>query len=170
MCLSRSPQRCYVESQKVSDRLGVPAAWYIVPLGAATVCFGQLLLSCLTLESIFNMASISASTILAGISVSLAGIVISSFFYRIFLQYWNLRHIPGPFAARFTNFWLISKYWNKENFSDIAVDLGKKYGPVVRYGPDRVLFSDPSAVSVIFSTRNPLRKVIQKINSSFART
>ena len=38
-----------------------------------------------------------------------------------------LRHIPGPFLARFTDFWY---FWNVRNgsFEDVNLDLHKKYG------------------------------------------
>lgn len=81
------------------------------------------------------------------------------FLWRLFFQSRDLRHIPGPLGARLTNFWLVSKYRRGILFKDIALDLNKRYGPVVRYGPRRVLFSDASAINVIFNTRNTLPKV-----------
>ncbi|KAK6366326.1 hypothetical protein LTS17_010832 [Exophiala oligosperma] len=80
------------------------------------------------------------------------------FLWRLFFQSRDLRHIPGPLGARLTNFWLVSKYRRGILFKDIALDLNKRYGPVVRYGPRRVLFSDASAINVIFNTRNTLPK------------
>ncbi|KAI1627615.1 cytochrome P450 [Exophiala viscosa] len=102
------------------------------------------------------------------------------FFFALLSRTWDLRHIPGPLGARLTNFWLFGKYWKGEVFSDIALDLQRKYGPVVRYGPRRVLFSDLSAVGVIFNTKNSFVKaesygvidqiVNGKLVSSFATT
>lgn len=34
-----------------------------------------------------------------------------------------------------------------------------KYGPVVRYGPNRLMFSDPGLIPVIFATSNAFEKV-----------
>ncbi len=105
------------------------------------------------------MKALSSGSIPISIPIVLLGTAISAVLLRYFLQYWSLRHIPGPFAAKFTNFWLARKYWNKESFINIGLHLHEKYGPVVRYGPDRVIFSDLSAVPIIFSTKNTLRKV-----------
>lgn len=73
-------------------------------------------------------------------------------------RYWNPRHIPGPFLAKFTDLWLAWKIWTKTSPIDLQLDLHERYGPIVRYGPNRVLFSDASAVPVIFNTKHPLRK------------
>lgn len=73
-------------------------------------------------------------------------------------RYWRLRHVPGPFLAKFTDLWLAWKIWTKTSPIDLQLDLHERYGPIVRYGPNRVLFSDPSAVPVIFNTKHPLRK------------
>ncbi|KAJ9615703.1 hypothetical protein H2200_001779 [Cladophialophora chaetospira] len=104
------------------------------------------------------MAVMYASALPVVIPAILVGLAISSLFVKFFLQFWSLRHIPGPPLAKLTNFWLARKFWNKETFCDIAVDLDRRYGPVVAYGPNRVLFSDASAVPVIFNTKDALPK------------
>lgn len=78
---------------------------------------------------------------------------------QLHLRYWGLRHIPGPFGARFTDLYLALKTWTNHSPIDLHLALRDKYGPVVLYGPRRVLFSDPSAISLIFNTKNALRKV-----------
>lgn len=105
------------------------------------------------------MENIISSRAPLPISVVLVGVAIGALFLRLVLRSWDLRHIPGPFAAKMTDFWFAFKYWRGELFPDMALDLHRKYGPVVRYGPRRVLFSDPSAVNVIFNTKHALRKV-----------
>jgi hypothetical protein len=62
------------------------------------------------------------------------------------LQYWRLRYIPGPPLAAWTNFWLMRQLNGKEKFYDVRKRLHQNYGPVQRYGPNRVMFSDVSAV------------------------
>ncbi|EXJ74179.1 uncharacterized protein A1O5_02473 [Cladophialophora psammophila CBS 110553] len=103
------------------------------------------------------MAMIYSVIVPITIPLVLLGVVVASLLKSI-LQYWGLRHIPGPFAAKFTNFWLARKFWNRENFEAIALDLDRQYGPVVRYGPNRVLFSDLSAIGVVFNTKHPFSK------------
>ena len=105
------------------------------------------------------MATIHTSASHVPIPATLLGLAIFALFLRFFLQYGKLRHIPGPLGAKLTNFWLARKLWNGESFVDIARDLDRKYGPVVVYGPNRVLFSDPAAVPVLFNTKDPLPKV-----------
>ncbi|KIX98744.1 uncharacterized protein Z520_05205 [Fonsecaea multimorphosa CBS 102226] len=92
------------------------------------------------------------------IPLVLVGLAVASLFLKSILQYWRLRHIPGPLAAKFSGFWLARKFWNKEYFDDIALALDRQYGPVVSYGPNKVLFSDLSAVGVVFNTKNVLLK------------
>jgi hypothetical protein len=75
------------------------------------------------------------------------------------LQYWHLRHIPGPPLAGWTNLWLMQSMNGKEKFYDIRKRLHQKYGPVQRYGPNRVMFSDVSAVHSVLPTSNTLPKV-----------
>ncbi|KAH0038946.1 cytochrome P450, partial [Aureobasidium melanogenum] len=74
------------------------------------------------------------------------------------LQYWRLRHIPGPPLAGWTNLWLMQSMNGKEKFYDIRKRLHQKYGPVQRYGPNRVMFSDVSAVHSVLPTSNTLPK------------
>lgn len=78
------------------------------------------------------------------------------------LQFWRLRHIPGPPIAAWTNLWLMQHLNGKEKFYDIRKRLHHKYGPVQRYGPNRVMFSDVSAVHSVLPTSNILPKVVHR--------
>jgi len=93
------------------------------------------------------------------ILVILVGVAILPLVIKALVQHWRLRHIPGPWQAKLTNFWLASKIWRGGEFPTVARELDKKYGRVVAYGPNRVLFSEPSAVGIIMNTKNPLPKV-----------
>ncbi|KAI0177254.1 cytochrome P450 CYP570A1 [Pestalotiopsis sp. NC0098] len=77
--------------------------------------------------------------------------------YRIVVTYneWQqLRHIPGPFFARFTRFWLVSHIL-KGYYIDLLVELHEKYGPVVVLAPDFVSLSDPAEIKSIGGVRSP---------------
>ncbi|ETS85636.1 hypothetical protein PFICI_03661 [Pestalotiopsis fici W106-1] len=54
----------------------------------------------------------------------------------------NLRHIPGPFGARWSHAWLV-----KQIFAGLYVDrlqeIYAKYGPIVLLSPGMVAVSDP---------------------------
>jgi cytochrome P450 len=65
----------------------------------------------------------------------------------------RLRHIPGPFWARWTPFWIIRHIW-KGAFIDQLVELHAKYGPVVILAPDFVSLSDPAEIKRIGKVRS----------------
>jgi cytochrome P450 len=75
----------------------------------------------------------------------------------IFHFSWNiqrLRKIPGPFLASVTDIW--RSYWMRQGEYTLFVDkLHKKYGKLVRLGPNYVSVSDPAAVSTVYGT-NPV--------------
>jgi hypothetical protein len=74
-------------------------------------------------------------------------------------RYIALRHIPGPRLAAWTDFWLLSKHLQGSDQLRLFSDLEKQYGPAVRYGPNRVIFSNPAAVPIIYSATNVFEKV-----------
>ncbi|KIW74712.1 hypothetical protein Z517_11482 [Fonsecaea pedrosoi CBS 271.37] len=78
-----------------------------------------------------------------------------AFFLR---RYLRLRHVPGPFLAALTDFWFVYRFWTGTNFAQLTTELHDKYGPVVRLGPNRVIFSKPSAVPVIYRTTDVMPK------------
>ncbi|RBA18229.1 hypothetical protein FPRO05_10524 [Fusarium proliferatum] len=75
-------------------------------------------------------------------------------------NYLRLKHIPGPFWATVTEFWLMRKIWKGESWMDIELRLHEEYGDVVRWGPRNVLFSDPAVIPIIYGTHNVFSKVI----------
>lgn len=77
---------------------------------------------------------------------------------RVLYTYVQARKIPGPRLAALTDFWLFAKVWRGGNWQDISVKLHKQYGPVVRTGPKRVIFSKANAVPVIFGTSEVMEK------------
>ena len=65
-------------------------------------------------------------------------------------RYLALRHIPGPSLARLSDFWLFYQFRTWVTFTEISLDLDRRYGSVVLYGPRRVLVSDLNALSQIY--------------------
>ncbi len=82
--------------------------------------------------------------------------------WRTASSYLRLRSFPGPPLASFTNFWLLNKFWKQEPWREISRELHKTYGPVVRYGPNRLAFGDPASIPTILATSN----VFEKVSSS----
>jgi hypothetical protein len=108
------------------------------------------------MPAILPNAEMSHSVVLASILALLAG---AYFILSSILQYWRLRHIPGPPLAAWTNLWLMRHMNGTEKFYDVRKRLHQKYGSVQRYGPNRVMFSDVSAVHSVLPATNILPKV-----------
>lgn len=77
---------------------------------------------------------------------------------RILDTYIRLRHVPGPFAAKFNDLW---RLWamNTPGYGERLVRLHRKYGPLIRLGPNHVSTGDASMVSMIFGTNPVWEKV-----------
>ncbi|KAI0114132.1 benzoate 4-monooxygenase cytochrome P450 [Nemania sp. FL0031] len=69
----------------------------------------------------------------------------------------GLNAVPGPFFASICNIWKVSAvYYNDMPRRNIAVH--RKYGPVVRIGPNTVSFSSPEALQIIHGSRQAYPK------------
>ncbi|KAK9780685.1 putative Benzoate 4-monooxygenase [Seiridium cardinale] len=74
-----------------------------------------------------------------------------------FWTYRHLRNIPAPFAAQFTNLWLLYTC-RKAKRCEYIHDAHKHLGPVVRIQPNHVSIADPEAIQVIYGHGNGLLK------------
>lgn len=90
---------------------------------------------------------------LCGFLVFLVGI---GAIYAIFLD--PLRWVPGPFSSRFTKVYVIRKAFKGELHTAYR-DLHRKYGSVVRVGPNEVIVSDTSAIPKLYGVDNNFAKV-----------
>ncbi|KAF7933325.1 hypothetical protein BELL_0129g00150 [Botrytis elliptica] len=61
-----------------------------------------------------------------------------------------LRHIPGPFLARFTRVWYCWEIY-KGHFERTNQQLHTRYGPIVRIAPHEYSIDDVNAAKVIYS-------------------
>lgn len=66
--------------------------------------------------------------------------------------WYRLRHVPGPFLASFSYLWLMKN--NLLGISSSQLKGLKKYGSVVRIGPNYVLTDDPVALRRISGARS----------------
>ena len=72
-------------------------------------------------------------------------------------QWSQLRKIPGPFLASLTN--IPRTYWVwKRHAHETHISLHRKYGKLVRIGPNMVSVSNALEVDQIYKTRDPLIK------------
>lgn len=69
-----------------------------------------------------------------------------------------LRHLPGPFWARFTRFWLLSKVWDGRMHL-LNIKLHQQHGPIVRIAPNEYSIDDPESVQLIYGARGAFPKV-----------
>ncbi|KAH8824011.1 cytochrome P450 monooxygenase pc-bph [Flagelloscypha sp. PMI_526] len=69
----------------------------------------------------------------------------------------HIRHIPGPFFAKFSYLWLTKKviYGRK---STAVGDAHKKYGPMVRISPTEVSIATSEAMSTIYAHGSKVNK------------
>jgi len=74
-----------------------------------------------------------------------------------YLQRKELRSIPGPLAASFSNLWLLLQCRQGKRF--LSVDAAhKKYGPMVRIQPDHVSVANADAIHAIYGHGNGFLK------------
>lgn len=66
-------------------------------------------------------------------------------------QYFNhgLNKYPGPFLARFTNLWRFFDVLGRRSEAT-HIRLHRKYGDIVRLGPNVLSFGDPAAIKEIY--------------------
>ena len=88
--------------------------------------------------------------------------------YLIYVRYFTrLSHIPGPFLASVSNLWKVKAAWQEE-MPQQNIALHKKYGPLVRIGPDMISVDDPSAMSVIYGFKPIYSKVSSCAHNRYA--
>ena len=105
----------------------------------------------------FPELSAAITIIMSLISIFSILSVLALVFYRLYLH--PLRHIPGPRLAALTT--LYGAYHDitlRGTFVKHLHKLHTVYGPVLRYGPNHVHFSSPSAYNEIFSQTSRVTK------------
>lgn len=59
------------------------------------------------------------------------------------------RSIPGPFLAKFTDLWRLLVVWRRDSH-DTYLALHKRYGDLVRIGPNCISVSKPDSINTIY--------------------
>ncbi|KAF2834894.1 cytochrome P450 [Patellaria atrata CBS 101060] len=98
-------------------------------------------------------------TIVVAISVAaIASILIVILFIanRIRAQR-RLSHIPGPWLAGWTRFWMVRANISGR-YHEILYDTNVKYGSLARIGPNHLLTSDPAVIRRMNAPRSPYRR------------
>ncbi|KAL6920606.1 hypothetical protein FSST1_004632 [Fusarium sambucinum] len=79
--------------------------------------------------------------------IAMTMLVLGAFWWLVTaLIAWNrLRHIPGPWFARFSYIWVSWTEWSGQQHQSF-LDIDKKYGSLVRIGPELLVTSDVEVV------------------------
>ncbi|KAL4804154.1 cytochrome P450 [Aspergillus unguis] len=80
------------------------------------------------------------------------GLILPYFVLHVFRVYYRLRHIPGPFWARFTNIQRVA-WVSTSRAHEVHELLHDQYGDLVRLGPNMVSLRDPAWIPVVYPTR-----------------
>jgi hypothetical protein len=81
-----------------------------------------------------------------------AAVAVAYYFVSSFASWFRLRHVPGPFLASFSYLWF-ARINLLGITSDQLLSL-RKYGSIVRIGPNYVLTDDPAALRRISGARS----------------
>ena len=88
------------------------------------------------------------------IALLLLGLII----VRLLRNRLQLSGIPGPWLAGYTRLWKLHNVWQGQHHHS-ALKLHRRYGPLVRIGPDHVSVSDPNAIPIIYGINKSFTKV-----------
>lgn len=76
--------------------------------------------------------------------------------------YNGLNKYPGPLIAAYTNWWRFFENWTRETEKN-HIALHRKYGDVLRLGPNVLSFADPRAIKVIYGLNKGMTKSVSEI-------
>ncbi|KAI0593101.1 pisatin demethylase [Biscogniauxia sp. FL1348] len=113
-----------------------------------------------TMPSVVHEIGLGGSVLLGALALVVYYVVSSV------VTWYRLRHIPGPFLAKFSYLWL---GWASRTgrMAYIYAELSPKYGPLVRVGPNEITTDDPEVVRRISGARSAYGKDTWYIGSRF---
>ncbi|KAL5361449.1 cytochrome P450 [Aspergillus floccosus] len=91
--------------------------------------------------------------------IGLALLLLSLYLLRLITNRFKsgLRDIPGPALAKHTRLWKLYSVWKGDHHTT-EINLHRKYGPLVRIGPNHVSVGDPSAIPIIYGLNQGFTK------------
>lgn len=79
------------------------------------------------------------------------------FAVQTIVTWYRLRQFKGPFPATFSNLWLVRALLNgRMNFD--MLEASRKYGSLVRIGPNMLITDDPALMRRMNTVRSPYRR------------
>ncbi|KAB8270076.1 cytochrome P450 [Aspergillus minisclerotigenes] len=98
------------------------------------------------------------STLVGVIAALVSSYIIHQIWFHPLAQY------PGPFLAKLTRFYTVYQAFRSNRHADLY-NLHKRYGKIVRYGPNHISINDPQALEPIYGHQANVQKA--KWYSSF---
>lgn len=86
----------------------------------------------------------------------LAGLVFY-YLYPYFVTHGDVRQVPGPWAARLSNLWLLMTARLGKRYL-LVDEAHKKYGTVMRIQPNHISVNDDAAIPIIYGHGNGFLK------------
>ncbi|KAF2996861.1 hypothetical protein E8E13_004378 [Curvularia kusanoi] len=80
-------------------------------------------------------------------------VLVCAYISYSFVSWYRLSHVPGPFWAGLTSFWLIREVLFGRQPITLR-DVTNKYGTIARVGPNAVVTNDPEILRKIMSVRS----------------
>ncbi|KAF2479600.1 cytochrome P450 [Neohortaea acidophila] len=96
------------------------------------------------------ITSLLSTPVIAGLAIALLALILAPLFSP-------LRSIPGPFFARWSRGWMLYRLW-LGRFDRDLLELHRKHGPIVRFGPYHYSFNSPDAIDRIHGHGTELDK------------
>ncbi|KAJ7137805.1 cytochrome P450 [Mycena epipterygia] len=93
------------------------------------------------------------------VAVLLIGLEISKWTYILFFH--PLSGVPGPWYAALSDLWLKTHIFRFKQ-TDTIHELLQTYGPVVRIGPDKIVFCDPDTMRDVYLVQKFEKSVFYK--------
>ncbi|KAL7622954.1 hypothetical protein AAE478_006633 [Parahypoxylon ruwenzoriense] len=87
----------------------------------------------------------------------LAGLFFLSLVYSRASAWYRLRHIDGPWLASFSSLWMLRVTLGGQQSASYRA-LNKKYGPLVRIGPNDLITDDPDIIRRMNAARSKYRR------------
>ena len=137
-------------------------------LSAPALCIIYILLInlviCLRLGSVLDNADQTIATLPITLLAYPTGLFTSMVSYRLFFH--PLREFPGPRLAAVSKLWHLSKLWDGKNHMFLET-LRRKYGDIVRTGPNELTIFSAEALWALHGPRSPMSKsawYVQKLS------
>lgn len=107
----------------------------------------------------FSLASLTPNLTSKTIGLSALALFFTWYILSSLLAWHRLRHIPGPWTAKFSYLWLARLVLSGQQ-ADRLRTLHSEHGgaPLLRIGPNMVVTDDPDAIRLASGAREPWRR------------